>query len=489
MSCRSFLLAAVVFLGFSQAVSRADDPRPADAEVGRQLLAEGDALADQGKTTEAVLKYKEAIEQLLPGMRRLPFKSVVKQDVTAKKDMPEYLRKQFEAETAPGEFRAGELGMKALGFFPKAFDYKSTMVAVLTEEVAAFYDPKTKTMHLIQEGAVEDAAQADEPAKPRGDLLDRLRGKKGGFDKEENKSVIAHELTHALADQHFDLDKSLNGIKGDDDRQLAMQALAEGEAMLTMLAAQGEDWDGSQTARLPSRQLEFVFNLMMPMLPAASSKALRDAPPIISESLLFPYIRGVVFCARQTNAGGWKALDSVYREPPLSTEQVLHPEKYRERPDPPTAIDLGSLPVDARWKELTRNVVGEMQLAVLLKKFDGKRAAAGWDGDQFVVYEGPQEALGLVWFSTWDTEEDAAEFALNYAKFQTSKLEEGAEPPDGPIDDLRREASGRTFLVQRRGMDVAVVEGFDDSQTNALATAAWKAVKTEKKVAVPSKEE
>lgn len=460
----------------------AGDERPADPETGRKLLAEGDALADEGKTTEAVLKYKLAIEQLLPGMRRLPFKEVVKQDVTAKKDMPEFLRKEFEEETTPGEFRAGELGMKALGFFPRDFDYKKTMVEVLTEEVAAFYDPKTKTMHLITDGAPEADKDAppEKPASPLNDLLDKLRGKKDGFDKDENKSVIAHELTHALADQHYGLEEMLNGIKGDDDRQLAVQALAEGEAMLTMLAAQSEDWDGAKTAQLPAKQLEFIFNLMMPLLPNASSKALRDAPAIISETLLFPYIRGVVFCAKQTNAGGWKALDAVYREPPLSTEQVLHPEKYRDRPDAPTQIDLGELPIAGPWKELTRNVVGEMQLAILLKKHDGKRAAAGWDGDQYIVYEGPNEAVGLVWLSTWDSEDDAAEFARSYAKFQTGKLPEGAETPEGEVSNLTRTAGERHYVVKRQGMDVTVVEGFDSADTRRLTDAASKAQKREK---------
>ncbi len=119
-------------------------------------------------------------------------------------------------------------------------------------------------------------------------------------------------------------------------------------------------------------------------------QSIRNAPPIISESMTFPYLRGMVFCAKLANKGGWAAIDEVYRDPPLSTEQILHPEKYREQPDYPMSIDLGTLAPGEGWKEVGRNVLGEMQLAILLKKHGGKDAAAGWDGDRYAVFEGPK---------------------------------------------------------------------------------------------------
>jgi hypothetical protein len=461
-----------ILLSVLPRAATADDPK-ADIEAGKKLLAEGDALADKGETTEAVIRYKRAFERLLPGMRKVPFKHEVKRDVTAREDMKAMLIKEIDAEMTPAEFRANELGMKVLGLLPPDLDLKETMVRVYAEEIAAFYDTKTETMHLIKEPEAK--------LKKRPSFLERLLGRTGGFDKDENKTVIAHELTHALADQNFDIDAMQKHTKGDDDRDLALSALIEGEATLTMIGAQMNDWDGSQIAKVPAADLDRVFSLLGPLMPLASGASLREAPPILSETLIFPYLRGLVFCARLTNDGGWKAIDAAYREPPLSTEQVLHPEKYRAQPDPPMSLDLGKLDAGEGWKELGRNVVGEMQLAVLLRRHGGKPAAAGWDGDRYAVFEGPEGKLGLTWVSTWDSEEDAREFARGYARFQTGKLGSEAPQPEEFPDSLRRspEDKDTVFLVERRGKDVAAIEGFPAEATDKLLAAAFLAKQTE----------
>ena len=215
---------------------------------------------------------------------------------------------------------------------------------------------------------------------------------------------------------------------------------------------------------------------MMPLMKFSSGATLRQSPPILVESMLFPYLRGLVFCAQLTNKGGWDALDAAYQKPPASTEQVLHPEKYRDQPDPPTAIDLGRLDgVPCGWQRVARNVVGEMQTAILLRDHHGTEAAAGWDGDQFVAFEGPGERLGLVWLTTWDSPDDARQFARAYARFQTSKLGPKSNEPDDPPDLLRRVDHGATFAVERRGADVAIVEGFPTDITGPLLEAAFAA--------------
>jgi hypothetical protein len=449
----------------------------ADTDTGKKLLVEGDELADKNKPNEAVLRYKKAFEQLLPGMRKIPFKHEVKRDVTPRENLKALLVKEIDSEMTPAEFRANELGMKALGLLPHDINLKEVMVKVYSEEIAAFYDTKTKTMHLIKE--------TEEKEKKPPTFLERLLGKKAGFDKDENKTVIAHELTHALADQNFDIDAMQKAAKNDDDRDLALSALVEGEATLTMFGAQMGDWDGSKIREVPAGRLERVFSLLMPFLPLAGGASMREAPVILSETMIFPYLRGMVFCARLTNDGGWKALNDAYREPPLSTEQVLHPEKYHTNPDPPTDVDLGTLKPGDGWKELGRNVVGEMQLAVLLRAHGGKNAAAGWDGDRYAVFEGPKGRLGLVWLTTWDSDKDASEFASGYAKFQTTKLAKESPQLEKVPDSLRRSHEGAVFAVERRGADVAVVEGFSSDATEALVKAALAAKKSEKTHARP----
>jgi hypothetical protein len=442
---------------------------PASVERGKALIAEGDALADRKETTEAVLKYKLAYEQLLPGLRRIPFKTEVKRDVTAREDLRAMLIKEIDEEITPAEFKTGELALKVLGFIPREMNWKEVQVKVYAEEIAAFYDPKTKTMHLIREPEVVK--------KPT--FLEGLLGKKSGFDKDENKTTIAHELTHALADQNYDLDKLQKKVKADDDQAMALSALIEGEATLAMMGAQMEDWDGSQTCLLPAAQLDRTFSLLMPLMPMAGGASMRDAPPILSEGLLFPYLRGMIFCARLANKGGWKAVDDAYLALPQSTEQILHPEKYRDQPDPPTTIDLGKLEAGAGWTEVGRNVIGELQLSILLRKFGGKAIASGWDGDRFAVFEGPEGKLGVVWLTTWDSLDDASEFARQYTRFQTTKMGEGVGQPDAFPDATRRPRAGTIFAVERRGLDVAVVEGFNPDTTEKLVEAAFRAKKKE----------
>ena len=311
------------------------DEIDASMKAGTKLLEEGDRLADEGKPGEAVIRYKSAFEQLLPRLRKIPFKHEVKRDVTKREQLKAMLVKEFEEDQTPEEFHANEMAMKAFGLVPRSLDLKSLLVQVYSEEIAAFYDPKTKTMHLIEE------PEAKTKAKPT--LLERLFGKTGGFDKDENKTVIAHELTHALADQHYDLDKLQKDAKHDDDRALALSALIEGEATLAMMGAGMDDWDGSKIVKMPAGDLDRGLSMISPFISMmGGGKTLRSAPPIISESMIFPYFRGMVFCAALANDGGWKSVDEAYKNPPVSTEQIIHPEKYRSKLDLPMCIDLGA---------------------------------------------------------------------------------------------------------------------------------------------------
>jgi hypothetical protein len=469
----AYLLTVAATLVVS-ARARGDEPVPATKE-GIKLLAEGDQFADKGNYTEAVIRYKRAMERLLPGVRKLPFKHEVKRDVTKRQDMKALIKKEIEEDMTPEEFRANELGMKAFGLLPRDFNLKEALVQVYAEEVAAFYDPKTKTMHLIEE--------PKEKAQKAPSFLERLFGKEQGFDKDENKTVIAHELTHALADQHYDLDAMQQKVKKDDDQSLALDALIEGEATLVMFVGGADDWEGSDISKLPVENLEWTFNLLTPFLPfLGGGTAIRSAPPIITESMIFPYFRGMVFCIRRAKTGGWGALDELYRNPPLSTEQVLHPEKYRgEKRDLPMSIDLGSLKAPEGWKEVGRNVLGEMQLGVLLRHHSGKSAAPGWDGDRFAVFEGPKDKLGLVWLSTWDSENDAREFHEAYVAYQSSKVGHLGKPPRPIPSSVWRNLDDALYVVERRGNDVAVVEGFPPQPTTALLDAAFQAKKTEMK--------
>ncbi|QEH33993.1 hypothetical protein OJF2_25260 [Aquisphaera giovannonii] len=468
------LLAAILSIGLTTSRASGDeaakDATPS-AAGGVKLLGEGDRLADEGKPNEAVVRYKSAFEQILPALRHIPFKHEVKRDVTRREAMKDMLLKEFEEDMTPEEFRTNELAMKAFGLIPRETDLKAMIVQVYSEEVAAFYDPKTKTMHLIEE--------PEEVRKAQPSFLERLFGKRGGFDKDENKTVIAHELTHALADQHYDLQKLHKDAKNDDDRAMAVSSLIEGEATLAMIGAQMEDWDGTRTPKLPAADLDRTMTFLGPFMSMmGGGKSLKSAPPIISETLIFPYLRGMVFCAWLANKGGWKAIDDAYRNPPASTEQILHPEKFLGKPDLPTVIDLGKVDPGPPWKEIGRNVLGELQTAIMLGR-QGSKAAAGWDGDRYAIFEGPGDKLALVWFSTWDSPEEAREFAEAYVRYQTKRQGKKGFQPETIPAALWRCQDDSCQVVERRGADVVVVEGFPPVATGRLVESAFHATKAE----------
>jgi hypothetical protein len=159
---------------------------------------------------------------------------------------------------------------------------------------------------------------------------------------------------------------------------------------------------------------------------------------------------------------------------------VIHPEKFREKPDLPMAIDLGDLKPGAPWKEVGRNVLGELQLSVLLGR-QGRKAAAGWDGDRYAIFETTDKTLALAWVSTWDSEDDAREFAQAYARYQTKRMKDDGFEPDKIPDSLWRCENDVCRVIERRGRDVVVVEGFNPGVTNTMVEALHHAKKSELK--------
>ncbi|MFM7130158.1 MAG: hypothetical protein ACKO85_19620 [Isosphaeraceae bacterium] len=441
-------------------VSVSAQQKKAELQAGLKLIQKGNEQADRGKVNEAQITYQEAMEKILPSVRNLPFKNTVKRDETPREKLGQVLVEDWEKEISPAEFQLDEATWKVLGLIPADFDLKSAYMKLLTEEVAAFYDPKTKTMHLIREPEKKPMAEA----KPKG-LLELIMGRDGGFDKDEAQSVIAHELTHALDDQHFDLDAMMEVVKDDDDASLALSALMEGEATMTMMAVGQDDWDGSKIVRTPAAGMDRMMRLLGPLMPLAGGETARKSPPVMYESLIFPYFQGLVFAASLTNQGGWAKLDQAYRNPPVSTEQVLHPEKYLGPEfDPPTAIEIPVLKLPDQMQMLGKSVIGELTIRIMLNRFGGRNAAIGWDGDTLAVFQSKSEAKRFagIWVSTWDSAKDAAEFAKAVAAAFGK--------------------SGMNVKITEADTDVIVAIGWDDKAANELTSQlSGRYKKTEKK--------
>ncbi|MEO6193154.1 MAG: hypothetical protein ABIS20_09110 [Thermoanaerobaculia bacterium] len=313
---------------------------------------------------------------------------------TFKRQMTEALPR----DSSPEELKALEVSLKAFGLIPEALDLRRYLPELLSSQVAGFYDPERKYLAIV-------------------DLPGGISGK--GKEEGEEDMILVHELTHAIQDQHFDLHR----FEIDDplsDAGTARGALVEGDAMLTMMDASLrtniEALPGADTAMSALMRDPEKLMAATPDLPGAREMA--AAPAWIRDTLLFSYLQGSVFCLSTRHRGGQPLLDYAFQtDPPRSTEQILHPEKWHTRRDDPVVLRFPDLAAELPgYRKAAEGEMGELSLRIFLRQelkgtdpAPAYAAAAGWGGDRFAVYEKAGARL-VVWITEWDGEADAAEF-------------------------------------------------------------------------------
>lgn len=266
---------------------------------------------------------------------------------------------------------------------------------LLGEQVAGYYDPATDEMVVVSDGAPDEISASDQV-------------------------TYAHETVHALQDQHFNLETYLDDRENaSDDQSLAITSLIEGDATAAQIA-----FLISNPALLVQLNDEILGS-------DTSSEALDNAPAIISETLLFPYDQGQVFVSALREEGGWSMVDEAFASPPLSTEQILHPEKYFQG-ESPVEVDVPDVAsaLGAGWTAFDTNTMGEFQTSLILDEGevssgDAEDAAEGWGGDRYTVV-GTNDQTVILWNTVWDTDDDAAEFAGTLVERETSRLNASA---------------------------------------------------------------
>jgi hypothetical protein len=299
-------------------------------------------------------------------------------------------------DSSPQELKALEVSLKAFGLIPEAMDLRRYLPELLSSQVAGFYDPDKKYLAMV-------------------DLPGGISGK--GKEEGEEDMILIHELTHALQDQHFDLHR-FGSHDLLSDAGTAGGALVEGDAMLTMLDANLkmsiEALPGTDVAMNALLQDPEKLMASTPDIPGA--KEMAAAPAWIRDTLLFSYLQGSVFCLSTRHRGGQVLLDYAFKtDPPRSTEQILHPEKWHTRRDDPVALKFPDLAAELPgYRKAAEGEMGELSLRIFLRQElkstdPAYAAAAGWGGDRFAVYEKAGARL-VVWITEWDGEADAVEF-------------------------------------------------------------------------------
>jgi hypothetical protein len=209
-----------------------------------------------------------------------------------------------------------------------------------------------------------------------------------------------------LQDQNYSLKTLPLDVKDNDDLALATSALVEGDATLLMTRYYAENAD-------PTRMLGDLTSML-----GQDPKQLLQSPPYLQEMLLFPYQEGNQFATALFMAGGTSALNEAFRHRPVSTQQILHPEKFLHDRRDPQAVALTRIQ-SKDWQLIGNNVLGEFGIRCLLEpsagSFEAVRAAQGWNGDRYHVYErGKNGPTGLVWVTVWENADAAKEFEDAY---------------------------------------------------------------------------
>ncbi len=350
-------------------------PRPS-ATLGPTASAPAATGTPHPATEPKLAEIRAAVE----GIRGLRPEGDVAPVIIDEATLRTNLEAEFDAENSPEAIAIAEDMYRALGLLAPGVSLRDANLDLLTGQVAGYYSPERDELFVVS--------------------------RSGGVGPVE-WATYAHEYTHQLQDQHFDLGSLGLDVSDEGDRVLATASLVEGDATAVQSA-----W--MQTALTP----EELGEIFQASLDPAGLDALRRAPAILRETSLFPYREGLAFVSALLASGGFAAVDAAYADPPTSTEQLMHPEKYAAAEAPIVVAVPGGL-ADALgngWTEAGRDTLGEAILGIWLREGGldataARAAAAGWGGDRAVMLRGPDGALALALVTEWDSSAAAGEFA------------------------------------------------------------------------------
>ena len=397
------------------------------------------------EAAEKLMAKAGQVAQKVAKLRGLKIKKPIDRGVMSKAEIRARILKILDREYTEAELDAESLGLKRLGLIPESTDYVKTMVDLLQNQIAGFYDQHEKKLYIA------------------------------GWAQGGGDMVMAHEIDHALQDQHFDLHAFMSAVRKNGDASSARQALVEGDGMALMLeyqmaeAKQGPPWGNAM-----------IMAVLRKGMSQGAAK-MKDVPLALREGLLFPYAAGVEFVAHFRKHKSWKTIDAMYAKPPLSTEQILHPKKY-ESYEKPIAVVAHKPSGLAGYSEKVSNVLGEKTIELFLRTHgvaEGRAvtAAAGWGGDRFAVYarQGHKgSALSGtvgVWLTTWDAPLDATEFydSLEHA---LPVLTKNAGTSRGNV--LRYNNADGQVIAEQRGSEVLLLLGVGAGSSDAIRAEVWK---------------
>jgi hypothetical protein len=369
--------------------------------------------------------YAAQVAEAVPMIEKavgLKFKTPPRVETRSKEQVRQYIVKQVSDSQSMRELAGEEAAYKRLGLIPDTLKLQPFLESLLVEQIVGFYDPKTKILYIVD-----------------------------GSSKDLVATIVTHELVHALQDQYISLD-SAQKASDDNDRQTAAQSVFEGQAVYEQISIM---LGGSNIAiNLPGgwdriRDMIRESQSSMPIFAAA--------PRVIQETLIFPYLSGAEF---YRNYKERKPGSVIYKDMPVSTEQIIHPNAYFLNRDNPTKITFGTL---NNATDVYDNDLGEFETRLFLFQHlndqnDAIRGASGWDGDRYAVVNTPQ-GPGIVWLTVWDSSVEAGEFYDLAGQAIEKRFSTKATAASGPIK--KYSTNGRSLqlsTVEIGGRPVVIYE-------------------------------
>ena len=428
------------------------------------------------REVEELFQSLKSITQFVSTDTKYAIRHPVKYQVTSRDKVGEWLNERMRDEEVAQRLENAELVLKKLGLLPREFDLRTFYLELMREQVAGFYNTKNKTMYLLD-----------------------------WMPLEQQRPVMAHELTHALQDQSFQLDEWMKAGRKNDDKdrnskdldagleaierdeeEVARHALAEGQAMAVLL-----DYFLAPSQRDVTNSPAFVEALKQSMLEGIGSPVFQRAPLYIKESLAFPYKAGLTFVQELLLAGGKdRAYTGAMRDPPRSTREVMVPQAYlRKEHLPPVTLPKLAPILGEHFVRHDVGAFGQFDVDVFLKQFAGEKTAdklsPEWRGGAYYAlrrkdvpdtHKLATKDIALLFLSRWSRPEVAKSFAAAYAGALLRRYRFAQSQPSGTPDDPRTtrwSTDEGEVLVEQQGTAVLVLESFDQDSTKRIRDAVF----------------
>src|SRR5436309_8591395 len=425
---------AVLFLGCTLCLAQSQTPPQPNSKTSDQTEHKGDigikvespqqSPSNQKKSTERRISPEEAkalfasVDEIFKFASEdsgFAIKNPVKRELASRDVVQKYVESRLSEDEDAKRLERSEIVLKKFGLLPRDFDLHTFLVGLLREQVAGYYDVRTKTIYLLD-----------------------------WLDAEAQQPVLAHELTHALQDQNYDLkkwsspgdqreqsDKKDDRFEYDEDEeQMARNAVAEGQAMVTLI-----DYMLQPTGHTLADSPQFGRVMRDAMGKATDSPMLERAPLMLRESLLYPYRDGLDFEQELLSAGGKSlAFNGAFKQPPQNTHEILDPADYLKRAViPPLPIPDLRDALGKAYEKYDVGSVGEFDVSVILKQFSDNGASAklapAWRGGSYYAARKSGSSktsiaigdLAILYLSRWDSDNVAEQFARVYREGLTKR--------------------------------------------------------------------